>query len=152
MRQRGPSMRISYVPLVVGVLVAVSALSYAIYRRATGPLSASVLGSPTAPPPRPVTAPPLKATPLPWTVESSPETVDVFLPDGTMVGRTPYLADALLARGERALYLRKAGFRDEIVRYDGHEKSTVQMHPRTVQRPRPVNSKQGDDIEIHPLH
>jgi serine/threonine protein kinase len=166
--QRGHSVML---PLVLGLVVAGTAVAGAIYHRQANRRVAATL-----PPPAPAPTPPPRspAPPIrdPWTVDSEPPGADVFLPDGTLIGRTPYVADAVLARGERALYVRMAGYRSEVVRYDGAGQSVARMHALVVNKKRfpastaenkpeksdspPTHSSKQtapkhDDFEVQPL-
>jgi serine/threonine-protein kinase len=163
----GPTRRArpaSFLPLLLGGVVAAIAIGAAIYHRTAGrptPVAAAATPRPAPPAtPTPTTAPaavPAAPTPAardPWTVDSDPPGADVLLPDGTLLGRTPYVADAVLARGERALHVRMAGYRDEIVRYDAAGQSTIRLRARAPLKARPKGPaapSKHDDFEVQPL-
>ncbi len=110
---------------------------------------------PPAPrPERPPTPPPPATDPqasLHWRVESTPVGADVFGPDGVLLGVTPYTADAVLARGTRSLYVRKLGYRDELVSYDASGVSLARLKSRA--RPRlPRQDSKQDDFDVQPVN
>ncbi len=92
-----------------------------------------------------------------WRIESQPTGADVASADGHILGRTPYDADADLGRGERQLYVRKSGFLDELVNYDGKALSSITLRPRTKRvtstrpGPRPTTPPH-DTFVVTPLH
>ncbi len=143
--------KVIVVGLALGVAAVVAALAFP--RPPRGPERAAIG------PPRPTTAGDAPLAPMPaaapWRIESAPPAADVFATDGTLLGRTPLGADALLARGIREVYVRKLGYREELVRYDAGGSSVVHLRPRVRLRPPTKDGARPapqDDFYIQPVH
>jgi serine/threonine-protein kinase len=159
-----PARRSRVLPFALGasvVIIGIGAVALrAPSRRDPAPAQAAPVAAPAAPQPSPPAAPAVS-----WQIDSQPSGADVASTAGHILGRTPYDATDDLHRGERQVFLRKSGYFDELVNYDGQALSSIALRPRPAKKgasqhlpsakPTPVApsaSPVNDTFDVKPLH